>query len=192
VASFILKRPKFTGAGMSITVAAATLTFGLVVGMISLAGVTSTSSTEGALFTNKEGFELFFAISARNLSVCCLLFSGVVTFGISTAMTSMMLGAYLGATSAASAANVGISGTLLDVIPYAPFEFAGILLSAAAGLLPITNRIRNSLGRQNLLSQQFSYSEDLTQSLRLMLPVSALILLGALMETMSISLHASS
>lgn len=81
-------------------------------------------------------------ILARNLGAAALLYSGVLTCGLSTAVSLAVLSAYVGATAKVGVLNVGAGAVLGSAGWYAGPEFLGCLVAAAAGLHPAATALR--------------------------------------------------
>jgi hypothetical protein len=82
------------------------------------------------------------AILARNLGAAALLYSGVLTGGLSSGVSLAVLSAYVGATAKVGVLNVGAGPVLGSAGWYAGPELLGCLVAAAAGLLPVTAALR--------------------------------------------------
>jgi len=130
---------------------------------------------------------LALSILARNLGIVLLLFSGVVTAGVSTVMGFGLVSIYIGATFGAAAANVGAAAALGSIVTYAPVEFAAFLIAAAAGLLPIASVGSGALpGGDRGPGGLQAYLRPLPVALRLLGTAAALLILAALLETATI------
>ncbi|UBH25112.1 hypothetical protein KW076_02660 [Micrococcus porci] len=76
-------------------------------------------------------------ILGRNLGAALLVFGGVVTGGALTAVTLPLVGVWVGATLRLALDAAGWEGAVGATVLYAPLEFAGVLLAAVAGLVPL-------------------------------------------------------
>src|SRR4029453_8034716 len=79
----------------------------------------------------------FLHILARNVGAALVLYSGVVTLGLTTLIGSGILALYVGATVSLGVHSVGGTALIADVIWYVPFEFLGLILAATAGFQPV-------------------------------------------------------
>jgi len=128
-------RPALGWAGAA---AAAVFVAGLLVGWSSVAQTPAAppgDSAAGAPWT-------LGAILARNLGAAALLYSGVLTCGLSSGVSLAVLSAYVGATAKVGVLNVGAGAVLGSAGWYAGPELLGCLAAAAAGLHPVTAALR--------------------------------------------------
>jgi uncharacterized membrane protein SpoIIM required for sporulation len=79
----------------------------------------------------------FSAILVQNLGVVLFLFSGVLTFGVSSVASLSMISIYVGATMSVATTDGGTGGVLADTGSYVGLELLGMLLAATAGLCPV-------------------------------------------------------
>lgn len=75
-------------------------------------------------------------ILVRNISAIMLLYSGVLTLGVTSLLGLTFVSAYVGATLSVVVHNVGVWSMLSLSGLYAPLEFLGCVVAAAAGLYP--------------------------------------------------------
>lgn len=154
-------------------------TAGLLTGFFSLSDL---SGLEGATPGESAQWS-FWIILTRNLGAATLMYSGVVTFGLTTLVTLPLLGLYVGATMRIGVEAVGWATLTGAVGLYAPFEFAGVLVAAAGGLYPaldVLSRRRGDSGRAR------AYVRTMPRSLALLGIGVALILVGAALEMLLI------
>lgn len=126
-------------------------------------------------------------IIVRNGSAALLLYSGVVTLGVSTLGVLTMTSVYVGATMSVGVTNSGVAGLIGDTGLYIPFEFSGMLLGAAAGLYPFVR----ALSSDRTANRGFgaSYLDSLAGSLRLLGVALGLVLVGAAIEAALLSVR---
>jgi uncharacterized membrane protein SpoIIM required for sporulation len=130
----------------------------------------------------------FDQILLRNLGAALVLYSGVVTLGLTTLVAGGILALYVGATVALGVNSVGVAQLLADVAWYVPFEFSGLVLAAAAGLQPAFGAARLVLLHKGKISLT-SLQRDLSASLRTLSVGSAFITVAAVIESVLISLR---
>lgn len=128
----------------------------------------------------------FLQILGRNLGAALVLYSGVVTLGLTTLLGSGILALYIGATMSLGMNSAG-SNLLGDVIWYVPFEFLGLVMAATAGFQPVAGLAR-SLALKDKPSTVSSFVDDIARSLGTLLLAVALIVVGAAVEAILIHL----
>lgn len=120
------------------------------------------------------------AIAVRNLGALALLAGGAATAGALTVVGIAIIGIGLGWSGAAVIGALGPIETLSRVAPYVVFELSGVVLAAAAGLLPAVHALLTAMrGRQAVAA---AYSAALGRSLALAAVAAALVVVGALIE----------
>lgn len=125
-------------------------------------------------------------ILQRNTGAAMLLYSGVATLGLSAVLGLLGVSAYVGVSLRIVIDNGGLASLLRDSGSYVVFEFAGIVLAAAAGLHPLLATIRQRRsGRHEPL--RVSYATAVLPSLGLLALSIVLILVGAVVEAAVIS-----
>ena len=92
----------------------------------------------------------FFQITIRNCLVMLGLFSGVVTFGVSTVTMLLVVGMLIGWSMGISVGQLGLVDTFLRAWAYTPLEFAAFILAGSAGLLPASNSLSRRPSKANL------------------------------------------
>ena len=124
-------RRAFAIAGAS----AATLALGAwLVGFLTVDPTWAASTLSGSRDWSHVGARHILTV---NLACALLLYSGVVSAGLSALAGVVWTGAYVGATMQVGVTNVG-AGPMLDrVVWYLPLELAGLLLAATAGFYPL-------------------------------------------------------
>ncbi|MEZ2389913.1 hypothetical protein AB6813_10255 [bacterium RCC_150] len=127
----------------------------------------------------------FLHILGRNVGAALVLYSGVVTFGLTTLITAGILALYIGATVSLGVNSVGGTNLLADVVWYVPFEFLGLVLAATAGFQP-TAALAHRLVLKSEPVTISSFIQDLARSLATFAAAMALILLGAIIESILI------
>ncbi|GAA1421829.1 stage II sporulation protein M [Agrococcus citreus] len=129
------------------------------------------------------------AIAARNLGAIALLASGAPLLGTLTVIAVAVLGMGLGLSGAAVVEALGAAETLQRVGPYIAFELAGVLLAAAAGILPTVHAVGSALRRRAAVPFPPAYASALPSSLALTLVAATLIVIAAVIEAIVISAH---
>lgn len=127
----------------------------------------------------------FLQILGRNLGAALVLYSGVVTLGLTTVIGSGVLALYVGATMSLGLHSVGGSALLGDVIWYVPFEFLGLVMAATAGLQPTAALASRLMLKKDRITVA-SFIQDIARSLGTLLIAIALIVLGAAIEVILI------
>ncbi len=133
------------------------------------------------------------AIGGGNLATVLLLFSGVVTGGLTTVVAALLVATFVGATL-----HVGVAASGWDLLgqvgAYAPLEFAGMLLAAAAGLVPVVSAAlppRPATGATATTAvgpgAPARYVAAVGPALVLLVPAVALVALGAVVEALVVS-----
>lgn len=80
-----------------------------------------------------------------NVPALCLVFSGVITGGLTTLIAWPLTAVYIGATMRIGQVQLGVAEVVSSIWIYAPVEFLALLLAAGAGLMPITAAVRSTL-----------------------------------------------
>lgn len=119
------------------------------------------------------------ALLAQNLAAALLLFSGVVTGGLSTLLGLTFTSIWVGATFRAVQAELGTGTVLERVLPYVGFELLGVGLAAVAGLLPAVAFVRSHLTD----APRRPFATTVHASVRLLALATALVVVGAAIET---------
>lgn len=153
---------------------------GFWIGFTALAGVSSAWTSPQALGTPTATLLM---ILAHNVPTVLLLYSGVVTGGISTVVAELLLAAYVGATMAAAIANVGSVSVLGSIGGYAPVEFLAFVVAAVAGYLPAAAWVARPVGSRRIAA----YASGLRGSLLGLAAALCTILAAGLLETVVIT-----
>lgn len=82
-----------------------------------------------------------------NVPALCLVFSGVVTGGLTTLIAWPLTAVYIGVTMRIGQVQLGVAEVVSSIWIYAPVEFLALLLAAGAGLMPITGPSQMSMVR---------------------------------------------
>ncbi len=163
----------------------AVFTAGATVGYIALADVElfarATAESEPAMSP--------WAILGQNLGAILFMFSGAVTFGLTTLVGLAMLSAYVGATMAVGIGNVGLARLVSDTGMYAPIEFLGCLVAAAAGLYPAFTVIGAVFADRERPQLLHSYLNSLYGSLKIFALAAALIVSAAAIEAIVLAIR---
>lgn len=129
------------------------------------------------------------AIGARNLGAIALLAGGAPLLGTLTLVGLAVLGIGLGLSGAAVVEALGPLETLQRVGPYIAFELTGVVLAAAAGILPTVHAIAATARRRRAVAFAPAYARALPTSLALALIAAALIVVAAGIEAAVIAAH---
>ena len=130
----------------------------------------------------------FLQILMRNAGAALVLYSGVVTLGLTTLVAGGILALYVGATVSLGVHSIGVAQLASDVALYVPLEFGGLVLAATAGLQPACGAVRLVLIDRDKISLA-SLHRDFADSLRTLALALALILVAAAIEATLISLR---
>lgn len=129
------------------------------------------------------------SIALRNLGAVALLAGGAPLLGTLTLIAIPVLGMGLGLSVVAVVEAIGPAETLQRVAPYIAFELAGVVLAAAAGILPTVHALVGALHREPTAAFAISYTRALPASLALTVVAALLIVLAAWIEAIVISAH---
>lgn len=130
----------------------------------------------------------FGPILVRNLGAALLLYSGVLTFGLTTLFAAAILGLYVGATVSLGVHSVGTAGIIADVVWYVPFEFLGLIMAATAGLQPAVAVVSQIVQKQGKFDLDF-FTAHVIKSLGSLTIGVALIVIGAAIESILIGIR---
>lgn len=128
-------------------------------------------------------------IVTRNGAAVLLVYSGAITFGVMSVVSTLAIGAFVGATAKVGVSSVGWAALLGASGLYAPIEFAAIVVACAAGLLPAATVVRRraSAGPTSEAGLLAAYAQGLRRSLGLLACSGGLLLIAALIESFLIS-----
>jgi uncharacterized membrane protein SpoIIM required for sporulation len=129
----------------------------------------------------------FLQILGRNAGAALVLYSGVVTLGLTTLVGSGVLALYVGATVSLGVHSVGGASLVADVVWYVPFEFFGLVMAATAGFQPTAGLARRLVLKNEPVTVR-SFIDDMARSLGTLLIAITLIVLGAVIEAVLIQL----
>lgn len=124
------------------------------------------------------------AILANNGAAALGLFSGVVTFGLSTLALTVLLGLFTGAVFSGAAAALGADGAAQVFMPYFIFEGLGLVVATVAGILPLAKVVTSvvSPGRKTFRRVWAVYLSAIGQTVGLVALSAALLAIGAALE----------
>ncbi|KHL01183.1 stage II sporulation protein M [Sinomonas humi] len=128
-----------------------------------------------------EWTEAFVKVLLNNASTGALLYAGAATAGTATLIVWPIVAAYIGATFRASAGAVGVENVVGTIWPYAPLEFVGMCLAAAAGLMPLVSGLRAAFEPQSVGPAR-AYAREIPSTLKVFLASLTLIALAAAVE----------
>ncbi|MFI0983301.1 stage II sporulation protein M [Streptomyces sp. NPDC021093] len=95
----------------------------------------------------EPGAGLWWSIFSANASVALLAFAGVITFGLVTALFSLVSGMLTGLGLAQATALGGSAVMVRHILPHAVVEMPAIAVAVGAGLVPLAAGIRVLAGR---------------------------------------------
>jgi hypothetical protein len=121
-------------------------------------------------------------ILAANVPALCLLFSGVITGGVSTLIAWPITAIYIGSTMRLGRTHMGIGEVVASIWIYAPVEFLGLLLGAGAGLIPVAAAIRSALSASEQAGPLRQYLGTFPLALKMFGLAWVLVLAAALLE----------
>jgi uncharacterized membrane protein SpoIIM required for sporulation len=127
------------------------------------------------------------SIALRNVGAVALLAAGAPMLGTLTLVAVPVLGIGLGLSAAAVVGALGPVEALQRVAPYIAFELTGVVLAAAAGILPTVHALVTAARDPASLSS--SYATALPASLGLTLVAALLIVIAACIEAVVIAAH---
>lgn len=128
---------------------------------------------------------LFLSILLRNSVVALGLFSGVLTFGLSSLLNIAFIGFTVGSTTAAAIMEVGAKSVIISVAGYAIIEIIGYILAAASGLVPVLSILNYQHGIAG--TTKFAiYIRRIRCSFILLMISLVFIFSGAILETLII------
>ncbi len=165
----------------------------LVIALALFSGVAALASTlvdpstlsgvETGVPTGPPGF---LEILGRNLSAALLLYSGVITVGLTAGLGLLGVAAFVGGTLDIAVHNAGWSAVLGSTWSYVLLEFGGMVVAAAAGLHPLVSTVLTK--REDIHTGPVRrYLAALTPSLKLLAASMTLIVAAAAIETLVIS-----
>jgi uncharacterized membrane protein SpoIIM required for sporulation len=131
----------------ALAVSVAVFVGGLAIGYSSISDTWAADSVHSWRETDLSVTASFFAILLRNASAMAFLYSGVLTFGLTSVLALTMVSAYVGATAATGINNVGAWQLFTATGSYALLEFLGCIVAATAGFYP-TSALVAGLARQ--------------------------------------------
>lgn len=121
-------------------------------------------------------------ILVTNIPALCLMFSGVITGGISTLIAWPLTAIYIGSTMRIGETRLGIGDVVASIWIYAPLEFLALLLGAGAGLMPLTAAVRSALSVSEHARPLQQYLQTFPLALKIFGISSVLLLAAALLE----------
>lgn len=134
----------------------------------------------------KQAWNELVPIFLTNASAALGLYSGVLTAGISTFASSVLLGLFTGAVFHGASDALGTGQAIMTLGPYFVFEGFGLLLASIAGFMPITAIAIHWLSR-GPSTWRTSITTYISTVQRTLMPLTvslALIAVGAVMEVL--------
>lgn len=129
-----------------------------------------------------EGFgETFLGILSTNLPVAASLAAGIVSAGLLTMVSGLLLGLYLGTTVAASVNTIGAGELIASVATYVGVEMLGLFSVALGGLLPLAAALAGPREPSRGMLQR--YAAGIAPAAVLVLAGIALLVVGAAIES---------
>jgi uncharacterized membrane protein SpoIIM required for sporulation len=130
---------------------------------------------------------MVWTIFAQNTGAALLLFSGVVTAGLGTVSSVVVLGIYIGTVIRGSVNVIGAGDAAAILVPYFTLEFTGILIAAVCGIAPVVQAIRwwrQSEKRPTLKATVVVYLDGAGRALRWMIFAVLLLIVAAWLEVL--------
>lgn len=125
-------------------------------------------------------------VLARNLPALALLYSGVLTLGLSTLLGLGVVSAYVGATFKVGSTTSGLVALLGQTAVYGVPEMLAMVTAAAAGLYPVVRTARSlwSRGGADAAHQAawVTYARAVPGSLLILLAATAILVVAAVLE----------
>jgi len=171
------------GARLEVTLAAILLLGTTAIGLAY--GVAARPSAQALTGGHESAFGTLLWILQRNIPAALLLFSGVVTCGLTALAGGAGIGLFLGHSMALSIVTFGPGHVLTHTMLYTPVELYGFVLAFAAGLTPISLfvRLRERFTRKTI-------GELMHRALVLLGTSIVVLVLGAFLEMANILLAA--
>lgn len=119
-------------------------------------------------------------ILALNLPVAASLAAGIVSAGVLTAVSGLLLGLYLGATVSGALNTVGTGALLASVLPYAGIEMLGLAAVAVAGFMPVASAFVG--GRRAGVGPARRYAAGVAPAAVIVVAAVLLLLVAAVVE----------
>jgi uncharacterized membrane protein SpoIIM required for sporulation len=161
--------------------------FALGFGSIGRAWAQNSLGAGGA--TNAVFGSSVFAILAQNLIAVMFLYSGVLTFGLTSVLSIGMVSTYVGATMAVGVTNSGWTQLASATGAYALLEFTGCIVAAAAGLHPVCAFLAHAVKHDGASGMFGAYLDAVATSLKILGCAVALILTAAAIEAIVIAIR---
>ena len=127
-------------------------------------------------FDNSNPGVLFFF--KHNLKVAFLLWSGAVTVGVTTLVNLFSNSFILGSAIKTVTSQIGLTKTLLLILPHGIFEIPGLIIAGSAGFKIPYELLRFGLGKK----EEIITEEDAKEFFKLVGVSIALILIAAIVE----------
>lgn len=186
VSAVLSTHPRHSNVRARATAAAITV---LVVGGGATAGAIAASGSvipgEAGIragVSGADGFgETFVGVLALNLPVAASLAAGIVSAGLFTLVSGLLLGLYLGATVTAAVNTVGVGDLIGSVASYVGVEMLGLLAAALGGLLPLATAIAGP--REPSQGALRRYAAGIAPAGVLVITGIALLIIGAAIES---------
>jgi uncharacterized membrane protein SpoIIM required for sporulation len=121
-----------------------------------------------------------------NASAALGLYSGIITAGISTFASSVLLGLFTGAVFHGAVDALGTELAIRTLAPYFVFEGLGLLVATVAGFIPVSALAMHWF-RQEPITWRNSLAAYVAAVQRTLVPLSislALIAVGSVMEVL--------
>lgn len=178
------------GLWVPFTTSLATFLLGLSIGFLSLSAVVDQvflNSQQGSPGVSGQQPQ-FLEIFIRNMGAGLLLFSGVVTGGLSTLIGLILVAVYVGATFSVAVNGVGFMEAAGSIIFYAPLEFAGLLIIATAGFWPGQRALLEMFSPTAAKTRVFAtYIGSLNDSMKVLFIGSTVLFFAAIIESIIIA-----
>jgi hypothetical protein len=171
------------GSRLELTLAAILLLGTTAIGLVY--GVAARPSAQSLAGGHESALGTLVWILQRNIPAALLLFSGVVTFGLTALAGGAGIGLFLGHSMALSIVTFGPAYVLTHTVLYTPVELYGFVLAFAAGLTPISLfvKLRERIDRK-------AVGDVMHRALVLLGTSVGVLVLGAFLEMANILLTA--
>ncbi len=182
----LLHTTAVSGARAEVAVATVLLLGSTVMALSSGAGLAVVETGVVASSAETPGFAvLLLQILGTNLAAACLMFAGLLTFGLAAAAMAAAAGLYLGHSVATAVAALGTAEVVARAWLYTPLEVYGLVLAVASGLTGVTEALfRDHAGPVEAARQARR------RSLGLIVQAICVLILAAVLEAASTALRA--
>ena len=151
--------------------------FGIILGLFSASHHDYSAYFGFDPFDNSNPGVLFFF--KHNLKVAFLLWSGAVTLGVTTLVNLFSNGFILGSAVRTTLTQIGLTKTLLLILPHGIFEIPGLIIAGSAGFKIPYELLKFALDKK----EEMITEGDAKEFFKLVGISIALILIAAIVES---------